>query len=94
MAPKLAGEEPTNFRDAFQARASARPIHALIRKTPPLSSPWPTILLIALAGVLGFVGLLVCSAYFPAIANPLRIAALAWFFGFGLIQRTFIRRQR
>ena len=94
MAPRLAGEDPANIRDDFQARASAMPIQSRIRKTPPIGSPWPTILLITLVGIVGFVGLLVSSAYFPAIANPLRIAALGWFFGFALIQRAYVRRQR
>jgi hypothetical protein len=94
MAPKLGGSKASDFSDAFQARGPGAAKHADIRKTPPISSPWPTILLIILVGVAGFVGLLVCSAYFPTLANPLRFAALAWFFAFGLLQTTFIKRQR
>jgi len=94
MAPKLGGSKTSDFVDVFQARGRSAAMRSDIRKTPPVSSPWPTILLIILVGVVGFVGLLVCSAYFPTLANPLRFAALAWFFAFGLLQTTFIKRQR
>jgi len=39
---------------------------------------------IKVAGVAGFVGLLVFSHFLPAIATGLRIAAIVWFFGFGI----------
>ncbi len=39
---------------------------------------------IKVAGAAGFVGLLVVSHYLPAVANGLRIAAIVWFFGFGI----------
>jgi hypothetical protein len=39
---------------------------------------------IRVAGTAGFVGLLVVSHYLPAIATALRIAAIVWFFGFGI----------
>ncbi len=39
---------------------------------------------IKVAGAAGFVGLLVVSHYLPAIATGLRIAAIVWFFGFGI----------
>jgi len=94
MAPRNGGPESPNVHNVLQPTGSATSFQSRIRKSPPIGSPWPTILLIALVGAGGFVGLLVCSAYYPAIANPLRIAALVWFFGFGLIQRAFIGRQR
>jgi hypothetical protein len=93
MASKLGGSKASGFVDVIQPRGPGA-THSGIRKTPPVSSPWPTILLIILVGVVGFVGLLVCSVHFPALANPLRFAALIWFFAFGLIQTTFIKRQR
>ena len=42
--------------------------------------------LVTVAGVLGFVVLLVASTYFPHLANPIRVAALVWFFVFGAIR--------
>ncbi|WP_428334294.1 hypothetical protein [Novosphingobium sp.] len=39
---------------------------------------------IRVAGVAGFVGLLIASHYLPAIATALRIAAIVWFFGCGI----------
>jgi hypothetical protein len=94
MASKFGGSKPSDFVDVFQARSTSAATHSQIQKTPPVSSPWPAILLMTLVGVGGFVALLVCSAYYPALANPLRLGALVWFFGFGLIQSRFIRRQR
>jgi hypothetical protein len=43
-------------------------------------------LLLSLAGVVGFVGLLLAAHVMPAQAEPLRIAALAWFLGFGVMR--------
>jgi len=94
MASKSGGPRTSDFADAFQARGPGAAARSGVEKTPPISSPWPTILLIMLVGVGGFVGLLVSSHYFPTLANPLRAAGLVWFFGFGVIQTTLIRRQR
>ena len=94
MSPKLGRSNGSDFVAAFQARGSGATRLSRVQRTPPISSPWPIILLRTLVGVCGFVGLLVCSAYFPAIANPLRVGALVWFFGFGVIQTRFIRGQR
>jgi len=38
---------------------------------------------ISAVGIGGFGGLLVSSHYFPSIADPLRVLAIIWFFGFG-----------
>ena len=45
----------------------------------------PLISLVVVLGVIGFVGLLIASHSAGPAANSLRIAALAWFFGFGAI---------
>jgi hypothetical protein len=94
MAPKFGGAKAPGYVDVLHARGAGGATRSGVQRTPPIRSPWPTILLITVAGVGGFVGLLVCSHYFPAIADPLRFAALVWFFAFGLIQSTFLGRQR
>lgn len=50
-------------------------------------------LLLTVVGVTGFVGLLVASHYFPQVATPLRIAALAVFLCFGLLRTVLFRRR-
>jgi hypothetical protein len=47
------------------------------------SSRWLWRTAITGVGVGGFVGLLVTSHYFPSEADPLRVLAMIWFFGFG-----------
>jgi hypothetical protein len=94
MAAKFGRSKASDFERVLQPHGPDAATHSRVLKTPPISSPWPTILLIILVGVSGFVGLLVSSHYFPTLANLLRVTALVWFFGFGLIQSTFIRRQR
>lgn len=94
MALKTGGSRSSDIGEAFQPRQSRATTYSAIRKSPPIRSPWPIILLLTLTGVAGFVTLLVCSHYVPALANPLRVAALIWFFGFGLAETSFIKRQR
>jgi hypothetical protein len=53
----------------------------------------PRYLFISALGVCGFIGLLVGSHDLPAWAAPLRIAALVWFLGFGVIRAALIRRR-
>jgi hypothetical protein len=48
--------------------------------------------LVTVAGVAGFVALLVASAYLPHEADPLRIAALVWFVVFGAVRTTILLR--
>ena len=92
MAAKIGGPRASEVDDAFQPRGpnAAAPFGG--RKIGPASNPWPTVLLITLINVGGFVALLVASHYVPALANPLRVAALVWFFGLGVIQTTFMSR--
>ena len=47
-------------------------------------------LALTVAGVVGFVGLLVAAHYLPGIAQPLRTAALIWFFVAGFIKIVFV----
>jgi len=60
----------------------------------PASRRLSTYFIISLIGVVGFVGLLVSSAYWPALAMPLRISALAWFFGLGFMRVILVGRRR
>jgi len=49
-----------------------------------IQSPrWISRTAITVAGLGGFVGLLVSSHYFPSAADSLRVLAIIWFFGFG-----------
>ena len=43
-------------------------------------------LMVTVAGILGFVALLVASTYFAYLATPIRVAAFAWFVVFGGIR--------
>ena len=47
-----------------------------------------------LAGLAGFIGLLVAGHYRPAWSGHLRAGALVWFFGFGAIYAALSRRGR
>ncbi len=49
--------------------------------------------LLGAAGVAGFVGLLVASAYLPAWATTLRVGALAWFLGLGALRFALLLRR-
>jgi hypothetical protein len=55
---------------------------------------WLPVVIITLTGVAGFVGLLVASHYDPPHATPLRIGALIWFFGFGVVRSFQLSRRR
>ena len=70
------------------AHASAEP------STRPAAISWPRYLLVTLIGVIGFVALLVSSAYVPPLANPLRLIALIWFFAFGAVRVIYLGRRR
>jgi NhaP-type Na+/H+ or K+/H+ antiporter len=43
-------------------------------------------LLVTIAGISGFVALLVASTFFVHLATPIRVAALVWFAVFGAIR--------
>jgi peptidoglycan/LPS O-acetylase OafA/YrhL len=51
-------------------------------------------LIFSALGLCGFIGLLVASHFMPPQAMALRIAALAWFLGFGVIRMAFLRGRR
>ena len=57
---------------------------------------WPlaTLLLIRVAGIAGFVGLLVAGHYNAGYANLYRLFALIWFFCFGALTIMVTKRQR
>lgn len=71
--------------------ALAEKDHASHRRRPTLFERWPGYIAITLAGIGGFVGLLVASNAFPEFAKPLRIAALIWFAWFGVIRLATVR---
>jgi hypothetical protein len=74
----------------------------------PGADPWRTALsrrvkadpglarrvLVMVAGLGGFLGLLLLAHYLPQIANPLRIAGLLWFMAFGFLRFTLGVRPR
>ncbi len=60
----------------------------------PVFRSFKTYFIISLIGVVGFVGLLVSSFYWPALAMPMRISAFAWFFGLGLMRVILVGRRR
>ena len=58
----------------------------LARHPAELKAP----LLLTIAGILGFVALLVASAYFVRLATPFRVAALLWFVVFGAVRTSML----
>ena len=79
MAPSAGTSNTADSDDAIIVQDAAVADPAL----KSASTPSPTSLLIMLIGALGFVALLISSHYVPTLANPLRVAALVWFFVFG-----------
>jgi hypothetical protein len=76
---------PTQFHPSDNALGKAEAPRALAS----------AYLWISIVGVCGFVGLLVASHYWAPLAAPLRVAALVWFLGFGVLRGLLIgRRQR
>jgi NhaP-type Na+/H+ or K+/H+ antiporter len=69
---------------------SARLSKALARDPSRLGAAF----LVTVAGLIGFVGLLVASAYLPREADALRIAALVWFVVLGAVRTTLILRTK
>jgi uncharacterized membrane protein len=72
------------------AVTDARTLKALARDPPRLAAAF----LVTVAGLAGFLGLLVASAYLPREADPLRIAALVWFVVLGAVRTALILRAK
>lgn len=60
----------------------------------PQLSAWPVSRQRQLMGIGGFIGLLVAVHYIPNKADLLRVFALLWFFGFGVIYVAVSWRKR
>jgi hypothetical protein len=45
--------------------------------------------IVTVAGVAGFLGLLVAAVYFRSAEHVLRLSAFVWFFGFGALRVVF-----
>jgi hypothetical protein len=85
-----AGDPGVPRQNAPGPRFASRPLHVQRRASGP-----PFLLLravITVAGVAGFLGLLVTAAYVRSAQEALRVSAFVWFLGFGVARVLLDRR--